>query len=400
MLLPVVSSLIYWALSFRLLARWRREAAPLPSELPPATFFRPVKRDLPGLEEKAAALLASARPGDTVLFGVGTADDELRSLAACREGTPEGVISRVIRCAPPAATLYNPKIAKLIAMTDALESTAPAHWIVSDAEALPDRRTLDAFRAEWQASGHAAFTSGYRFGAPSNFPELIDRLPLLLTLWPGLLAAESGGGGRLGFALGACMALHRDHLRAIGGWERLLPYLAEDNRLGRFLAERGYTTGLSRQILTLEGDPQGWRSALRHQHRVALTYRVCNPWGTLGMALTHGLPYALLFALWNPASPLGWSLAALVAAGRVAQARAMGRRLGLLSDVPLPRFAVGVLGASVVEWGAWWLAWLPLPVRWNDRALRVDRHGRFQPAPETPETSPAKRQPDVSLRKI
>lgn len=399
LLLPVVSALIYWAISLRFLGRWLgRAPTPIPADLPPATFFRPVKPHLHELETKAAALLSSARAGDTILFGVSTMEDELRCLAACRTATPAGAISRVIRCEPPPLSTQNPKIAKLIALTEALEADAPAHWIISDSEALPTRAMLDAFRAEWLASGHTAFTAGYRFSSPSNGPELIDRLPLLLTLWPGLLAAESGGRGNLGFALGACMAVHRDHLEAIGGWRRLLPYLAEDNRLGRFLAAQGRTTGLSRQILPLEGDPQGWRSALRHQHRVAFTYRVCNPWGTLGMALTHGIPYALLFTLCQPASPFGWSLALLVIMARTAQARAMGRRLKLLSDLPLPRFVAGIIGASLVEWAAWWVAWLPLPVRWNDRALRVDRHGRFRTSPQ--DTAPNRHPADVSLRKI
>ena len=397
---PMLFSLVYWRISAELLRRRFRATAPGATEagleLPPVTFFRPVKPGVPGLRDKAMRLVTSARPGDRVLFGVGNSEDRLECEAACAAAAP-GVETLVVLC--ELCSIPNPKIAKLVVLS---KHAGPGHWIVTDSEALCDASFMDSFRAEWRDSGAAALTAGYRFIGAASLPQYLDHLPAVLTLWPGLAVAEWGarrfsGNPGLGLTLGACTGVRCAELAAVGGWEALGSYLAEDHRLGEMLAAGGKPVRLAQCILTLDADHPGetgpirqsgecvsnsrslalWLDWMRHQHRVALTYRVCNPGGTLGMALTHGISWALALVIIHPTSPLALLALALTALERIATARRNAQTLAFPMRQSRSEFASAVLLAAVAETGFWLAAWLPFPVRWGARRLRVTGGGRI-----------------------
>lgn len=449
--LLVLPGIFYWIATAALLARRARRQAEEPGKAekqggipsscacstlsaappPPVTFLRPVKNGVPDLGDKARRLLGCARPGDRVLFGVDGREEFAICEAACAEA-PEGVGAAVVFCAPASggAAARNPKIEKLIALC-CREPWGPEHWILTDSEALPDRAFMDALRAEWAAYSAGAkdakakdiagaareetdgaageegaavvMTAGYRFRGATALPQQLDQMAALLTLWPGLAAAEWGStrasrwrngssaaaaergdlGPGLGFALGACIAVRKGDVARAGGWEAFSGYLAEDNRLGAALAAEGRPTRLSKQILTLDSDPIGWLAWLLHQHRVAFTYRVCNPAGAFAMVFTHAVSWSLLALAWRPASPWAWSLFGAVAALRIATARRNARSLRFFHDLPPLRFAIAAVAASLAETVFWLVAWLPLPVFWGGGLMRVDARGCFIPAGPT-----------------
>ncbi len=375
LLLPVAVAAGYWIATAWLIARRRPAPAPPQGWEPePVTFLRPIKRGVPRLEEKLAYLIAAAHPGDHLLFAVDNGEDR----AVCQramEGAALGVRTALVTVEPLLSSApYNPKIAKLAAMEAIAGEQAPQRCIVSDSEALPSPEWFDAFRYEWERGGGAALTVGYRFVGARSLPQQLDHLSALLTLWPGLMIASGGGSGSLAFTLGACTGLRRDDLAALGGWEAFLPYLAEDNRLGAALKAAGRPVRLSANPLTLDSDPLGWRDWLLHQHRVAVTYKVCAPAGTLGMIVTHGLSWSVLYAL---AVPGGWQVAMAMVALRLVTAWVMARRLAFPMN-PGWRWGVAVVLASLTESLFWLAAWLPLPVAWGPRRFRVGRQGEFQ----------------------
>jgi len=388
-----VFSLVYWRITAGLL---RRRFAPDKTrvgpyqlnELPPAVFFRPVKAGVPALRDKAERLLTAARPGDQVLFGVDNSSDLAECEAACAAAQPD-IEATVICCEPSRAP--NPKIGKLMQLAEYARNPQREHWIVTDSEALVSRAFMNAFRTEWLDGGASALTAGYRFTGAEHWSQRLDHLPALLTLWPGLAVAEWAARGSarartkgLGFTLGACTGVRRDDLLALGGWEVLGTWLAEDHRLGAILASAGKPVQLAREVLSLDADPvgkrgfSGWLDWLCHQHRVTLTYRVCNPGGALGMILTHGVTCALLFALLNPAFPADWIVLMAVAGVRVIVAGQNARLLAFPVTGRRVEFAILVILASLAETGFWLVAWLPLPVRWGSRWLWVGAGGEIK----------------------
>ena len=391
-LLPVAISLLYWTgASFLLAMRLRRREAAAAANGTgdsgaPVVFLRPVKHGVPDLEGKVRRLLACARPGDRVIFGVNDPQAAAVCQRACAEAAA-GVKASVVECGEPAAGC-NPKVAKLIAMTARLGPDAPGRWIVTDSELLLRPQEMEAFRQEWEHTGAAALTAGYRFTGAANLPQRLDHLPLWQTLWPGLCIRERMRGaapGGIGLTLGACTGVQRGDLEAIGGWPSLLVFLAEDYRLGASLAQAGRSVRLAHSVVvTLDSDPMEWREWLLHQHRVAVTYRYCDPAGVLGMGLTHGLLWSLPLLAW----PGGWAVVGLTALIRVATVE-INRRLvdraaeaGKEAEPPPPTPGAGkrwcaVLLAALFEGGFWLAAWWPLPVRWGKRCYRLGKDGRL-----------------------
>ena len=340
------------------------------------TFWRAVKRGLRDLDDKLGRLVASGRDGDQILLGADAGSAELEACEKLRARFPQRDIT-VVACEPNRAA--NPKISKFIQMQP---HARHEHWLLTDSEALLDAEFTEGLRREWNACGADAVTAGYRFSGGQSEGQLFDTLPALTTLWPGLMLTR-----RIAFTLGACTALRADDLRALGGWEIFSDELAEDHRLGQLLVRAGKRIALSRRVLVLDCDDIGMAEMLRHQHRVAVTYRAATPLGVLGLPLLHCWPI-LLVSVWL-ATP-GFSAeipvihGALRFSGEVigaavlmsatwlgttfAIARMLGDRTNNALFAPLSTF---------VEFACWLAAWFSRCVWWAGKWRRVSWRGRL-----------------------
>ncbi len=371
------ASIVYALLALVYVREWRKDASPesSPRELPPLTLLRPLKAGVPALRAKLEALVAALRPGDQLVLGADEGSAEMRVCAALREAFPEREIF-VVPCRSGAA--LNPKISKLVQMTPHAQH---GHWLLSDSEAMLDAAWLDAFRREWQTSGADALTAGYRFINLATWPQRLDAAAALGGLWPGLAMVRRFG--RVDFTLGACTALRRADVEAVGGWAAFGDFLAEDNRIGAALSKAGCTIRLSAQVATLDSDPLTWRDYWRHQRRVAVTYRVCSPAGFAGMILTNVLvavgALLMLSAQAPPSAPISSRPLAVIAFMMLAR-WALSRGLGKILRFPIPWLFPVMLVASAVEIACWCAAWCDRRVWWAGRRWRVSRGGRLSPA--------------------
>jgi ceramide glucosyltransferase len=301
--------------------------------------------------------------------------DEMRGCVELCAAFPEREIC-VVSCRPGEA--LNPKISKLLQMTPHARHD---HWVLSDSEAMIDAAWLDAFRREWLTSRTDVLTAGYRFVNLATWPQRLDAAAALLGLWPGLAMVRRYG--RVNFTLGACTGFCRPDLEAVGGWAAFGDFLAEDNRLGAALAEAGRTIRLGAQVATLDSDPLTWREYWRHQRRVAVTYRVCQPAGFAGMILTNGLVASgLLLALAVPRAP--WSGVCMPCLATILLTRWAFHALGKVLHFPIPWLFPVMFAASAVEIACWCAAWCDRRVWWAGRRWRVSRAGRLTletPAP-------------------
>ena len=345
--------------AFRLRRHLRAPDAPESADTPPLTLWRALKGGVPDLDGKLDALVRGSRAEDQILLGVDEGSAEFSVCENLRARHPERAID-VVAC--ERERVPNPKISKFIQM---VPHARHAHWLLTDSEAMPDADFIENFRREWNASGADVQTAGYRFTNHRNFPQTFDAAPALLTLWPGLMLA-----GRITFTLGACTGVKAEDIRALGGWETLGSDLAEDHQLGAKLAAKGGTIRLSRSVLTLDSDPMTWREYLRHQHRVAVTYRAATPAGALGLPVLHTLGFAALaVALHLPF----WKWATLIAIARVATAAAFS----WLLRFRIPALPIAVVKSAIIESAMWLLAWLPSRVWWAGRWRRVGWRGRL-----------------------
>jgi len=125
---------------------------------------------------------------------------------------------------------------------------------------------------------------------PRLWSEL-EAINLTSNFLPGVLVARQLEGVR--FSLGSTIAIARDRLREIGGFESLVDLAADDFEVGSRVAARGYRVELSScAVQTMCCSPTAREFFKRHL-RWAVGLRNSRPGGYFGSILTQGLPWSL-----------------------------------------------------------------------------------------------------------
>ena len=328
------------------------EMRPAPPD--PVTFFRPIKSGEANLRKNLEVFLAAVEPGDQVIFSTST-PEELRLCEELASGHP----GLDIRCLPAAGGIHrNPKINKLAQMEPL---ATHRRWIVLDSDAIPDHRFLQAFRAEWQSKNSDAISAPYAFPPAGALPSRLDALGTGLALWPGVALLRATG--HLDFLTGACMGIKAQPLQKLGGWKILGDSLAEDHELGLLISRAGGKVDIASAVLALEAPDLTGKEWILHQHRAFVTFRLCNPAGSLGIPLTHGTGLSFFFALLNPRSLRRWILHLALLFLRAESAKSLPGPPNTFREIWL---------VSLLEPLFWIISWLPLPVCWGGRWIPLE----------------------------
>jgi ceramide glucosyltransferase len=125
-------------------------------------------------------------------------------------------------------------------------------------------------------------------------------------------------GTSLGLAapcFGSTIALKRETLEEVGGFQAFADQLADDYEMGRAVRAMGYTLAIPALGVGHTAAENSFRDLFRHELRWTRTIRLVNPAGHLGSFVTHGFAFALLAVIllhFNPVSlaVLGVALAA------------------------------------------------------------------------------------------
>jgi ceramide glucosyltransferase len=135
--------------------------------------------------------------------------------------------------------------------------------------------------------------------------------------------------------LGSTMALRRTDLEAIGRFESLVDYLADDYELGARIAQLGREIVVSDVVVDHHLPAYSLREFFDHQLRWARAIRDSRRLDYLGLGFTFGLPWALLAVLLSTGAWWSWWLLAGVFILRMAMAHQVGWRV--LRDIQLKR---------------------------------------------------------------
>jgi len=157
----------------------------------------------------------------------------------------------------------------------------------------------------------------YRGAAAPTLGSRLEALGIGTDFVPGVLSARFLERG-LRFGLGSTLAFRRRDLEAIGGFEPLLDYLADDYELGRRIAATGKKVELSAATVTTLLPAYTLRQFFQHQLRWSRTIRDARRWGYAGLLFTFGLPWALATLLAARGAAWAWGLLALTFAARLA----------------------------------------------------------------------------------
>jgi GT2 family glycosyltransferase len=133
----------------------------------------------------------------------------------------------------------------------------------------------------------------------------------------------------LRYGLGSTLAVTREALQRIGGFESLVDHLADDYELGERIFKAGYRVALTSDIVETSVPAYTWRAFCDHQLRWLRTVRDARPGGYAGLLFTHGFALALLNLIASGLSPISLWLLALMPSPVQSVAPARTRSRGL-----------------------------------------------------------------------
>ena len=189
------------------------------------------------------------------------------------------------------------------------------------------------------------------------------------------------------FALGPTMAVRRDALDAVGGFEPLADYCADDYILGREIAESGRQVVMSQHVIDHVVINRTFACSMRHQIRWMKSTRFSRRAGHAGTLLTFAMPFGVLGlaaagALHHWA--LGVGLCAAAYLNRVVMAVVAG--WGVVRDPRALRLAWLYPVRALMGFLFWCASYSGRKIEWRSDWYRLERDGRMvltQPGPAT-----------------
>ena len=279
--------------------------------LPPVSILKPLKGIDPHIWEAFCSHCDQDYPEFQLIFGVSDADDPAIPLVRkLQQAYPNRQIDLLV-CSRELGT--NRKLSTLAQMMPAAR-----HEILlvndSDIRVAPDY--LRRVTAPLADSAVGMVTCLYRGVAAETLGSRIEALGISTDFAPGVLSARVIEKG-LHFGLGSTLAFRRSDLQAIGGFEAIVDYLADDYELGRRIAGLGKRVELSEVVVETFLPAYSLRQFFDHQLRWSRSVRGARSWGYLGLFLTFGVPWGLLTVLAAREAMWAWALFAVTVAARI-----------------------------------------------------------------------------------
>ena len=292
--------------------RRRASGAAPQDQLPPVSILKPLKGIDPQIWEAFCTHCEQDYPEFQLIFGVSDPDDPAIGLVRkLQKKYPKRQIDLLV-CQRDLGT--NRKLGTLAQMLPAARHQI---LLVNDSDILVAPDYLRRVIAPLADSAIGMVTCLYRGIASPTLGSRLEALGISTDFVPGVLSARLIEGD-LHFGLGSTLAFRRSDLLAIGGFEAMVDYLADDYELGRRIAAFGKRVELSEVVVDTFLPAYSPRQFIDHQLRWARSVRGARSWGYVGLLLTFGLPWALLTLLAARGAAWAWALLAVTVAARLA----------------------------------------------------------------------------------
>jgi ceramide glucosyltransferase len=332
----------------------------------PISLLKPLSGVDDGLEENLRSCFEQDYPSFEILMAMRRADDPAYNLAQkLISEYPQVPASVILTGEPPYA---NAKVFSL----DAMSRRARHELLVmadSDIRFAPG--TLRTLGAEFEDRQVGVITCPYRAHPGPSVWSRLEAIGLNTEFIAGLLVARMLNG--MDFAVGCTLALRRGALAAIGGFDVLKDYLAEDFVIGHLAAKSGIGVLLSSCVIEHRIGTQPACVNLRHRLRWVRSTRRSRPWGYVGQVFTNPLPLALL--LWVARPAWWWALPATIAVRWLA---ALATSQWVLHDRLTARYWWLVPVQDLLSFVVWVAGFFGNTVEWRGRRYYLRRDGRFE----------------------
>jgi ceramide glucosyltransferase len=360
--LLVYCGIVYQTLAIIGALRFRRRAA-IENFSPPVSILKPVRGRDPAFYEAIRSHAEQWYPEFEILFGVTEDNDPaLEDIERLQREYPRVPI-RVVNTANDAPNRKAGSLA-LLARHASYE-----FLLVNDGDIKVDTDYLARVMSLLQSDDTGLVTCVYR-GRGMSLPAEAEALGIAVEFAPSVLVARLLSSS--GFALGATMAFRKRELEAIGGFEAIRDFLADDYQVGARISALGKRVILADTVVETHLGAGSWQDVWKHQVRWSRTLRVSRPGGYFGYGVTQTTFWCLIAAIaGHPRVAMTGLIVRLAAAFFALRAIDPRRALAFIA-VPLRDlfgFAVWCAGLAGRE------------VEWRGVRFRLSPDGRIAPLP-------------------
>lgn len=374
-LLGTLTSTIFLLLTIAGVVRFRSEAKELSgnrirnSEFPSVSVLKPVHGMEAQLRENIESFFRQDYPSYEILFAADEEDDPALSLVRELSARYPDIPCRILVTGkppwpnPPAYCFY--RMAEVSTREILVTSD-------SDVEVAPNY--LREVVTPMLDKSVGMVTCLYRGKNAAGFWAGLTAIGMSVEMTAGVLVANLLEGMK--FGLGPTIAVKRDALNKIGGYQATGDYFANDFVIGNLIAKAGYRVVLSEHVIDHVVSQKNFHKMWENQLRWAKSTRYSRPKGHFGSGLIFAIPYGLIglaagLPLGMPA--LGWSLLGAAMLNRVLESWIVG--WGVVRDrVALAQFWLYPL-RDLLGFIVWTASYTGAKTAWRDSRyeLRGDK---------------------------
>ena len=289
-------------------ARWfvQRPASAAPLTWPDISILKPLSGIEAQLTENVETYFNQDYPGKIqIVFGVQDPDDgAIPVIQALMRRYPKLDLQLVVNGSTHGS---NRKVSNLINMRQVARHSL---IVLADSDVAVGPNYLRTLAAALADPGVGLVTCLYRGLPNAGFWSRLSAMGIHDYFLPGAAI-----GLALGFArpcLGQTIALTRETLSRIGGFEAVANELADDYAIGKAVRRAGLRVVVPSMLVAHSFEERSLGEVLRHELRWARTIFTIDPIGYVGSGVTHALPLALIGAALRGFD--AWGLAAVLTA--------------------------------------------------------------------------------------
>jgi len=382
----LVTSTGYLVLAVIAAARFRREGLRANrdySEFPPVTLLKPVCGLEPGLEEHLTSFFEQQYPGYEIIFGARHLDDPALDVVRRVRARYPSVAVQIVATGEPWRA--NAKVCSLVRM---YEHASYDYLIISDSDVKVDPNYITEVVQPLMDPQTGLVTCLYRGKPTGGVWSKLEALGMSVEMTAGAIVANLVEGMK--FALGPTMAVRRDALDEIGGFEPLADFCADDYVLGKEVANSGRRVAMSNHVIEhVVINRQCW-SSVQHQVRWMKSTRCSRHLGHAGTGLTFAMPFGIAGLVAGAALHqwvLGLGLLAAAYLNRVMLSLVAG--WGVVRDKESARLAWLYPLRDLMGFIFWCASYGGRRIIWRGEWYRLANGGRMVPEHNVPAPEPS-----------
>jgi ceramide glucosyltransferase len=285
-----LASAAYVLLAIRRVDDFQGQNGPFEGFQPPVTILKPVCGLDATLYENLRSFCVQSYPEYQVVFGVRQASDPAVAVIEKLFKDLPGVDAVLV----VDETVAGPNL-KVSNLGNMYKSAKHSYVVIADSDMRVDEHYVSSVVAPFEDAQVGAVTCLYSGSSVGGLPSLLASMFINEWFLPSVLVSTRLN--ELRFGLGATIAVRRELLDAIGGFNTLSHFLADDHMLGKLISEHGFRVVLSNYVVKNIVHEQSLGAMLRHELRWARTIRSVAPLGHAFSFFMYGVPLALLGAV-------------------------------------------------------------------------------------------------------